>query len=81
MIPSIVLYQQFKDNGDDALQILLIVSLSIYLFGFCFIFFIVDQETLQKAQDKDVDKLIGKLSQTGEYCCSEKTCPCQKRDR
>ena len=62
MISSIVLYQQFKDNGDDALQILLIVSLSIYLFGYCFIFFIVDQETLQKAQDKDVDKLIGKLS-------------------
>ena len=66
LVPSIVFYKLFKNDDDTELQILLIISLSLYLFGFCFIFFIVDQELLQEAQDKDVDKLIGKLSQTGE---------------
>ena len=61
LVSSIVLYQLFKDDNDTTLQILLIVSLSFYLSGFCLILFIVDQEILQKAQDKDVDKLIGKF--------------------
>ena len=61
LVSSIVLYQLFRNNNDTSLQILLIVSLSLYLFGFCFIFFIVDQDILQKAQDKDVEKLIGNL--------------------
>jgi hypothetical protein len=61
LVSSIVLYQLFTNNNDNSLQILLIVSLSLYLFGFCFIFFIVDQDILQKAQDRDVEKLIGNL--------------------
>jgi hypothetical protein len=61
VVSSIVLYQLFRNNDDTSLQILLIVSLSLYLFGFCFIFFIVDQDILQKAQDRDVEKLIGNL--------------------